>query len=158
MAVKRQDLEHKFQSSIFEYVDKALPALRKYMFANANGGKRNIVVATKLKKEGVTSGVWDIFISIPNLYKHGLYLECKAGKNSLTEKQKEFAKNVWAIGYECYIIRTLEDFQHALCYYFGLERLTNNEIISRVGSEAFVQEGFVRNGFVDEITDVNELN
>lgn len=138
--VKRKSLEHDFQVSIFDYVNKALPALRPYMFAIPNGGARHPIVARRLKAEGVTKGVYDIFISLPNLISHGLYIECKAGKNKLTDEQIAFRDRMKDIGYWCEECRTLEDFEVILQHYFGLERLTNKEIVSRVGCEKFIQD------------------
>lgn len=52
-----------------------------------NGGDRSMVVASRLKAEGVKPGVWDVFIPVPIWYpsprtldtkwRHGLYLEFK---------------------------------------------------------------------------------
>jgi len=137
---KLKTSEHNFQVSIFDYVDKVLPALRPYMFAIPNGGARHVVVAIKLKKEGVTKGVYDIFISIPNLIAHGLYIECKAGKNKLTNEQKAFRDRMVEIGYWCEECRTIEDFVIILEHYFGLEKLSNKEIISIVDCEKFIQK------------------
>lgn len=138
--------EHQLQSSIFKYVKIVLPTLRQYMFAIPNGGARNIIVATKLKKEGVTSGVYDVLISIPNHYKHGLYLECKVGKNGLTDNQKKFRNNMLAIGYDCDVVKSLDEFQAVLCDYFGLEKLTDNEIKLSISHENFIQKGFIGRG------------
>lgn len=138
--VQKKVSEHAFQSSIFDYVNKILPALRPYMFAIPNGGARHVIVAVKLKKEGVTKGVYDIFISIPNLIAHGLYIECKAGKNKLTDEQIAFRDRMKDIGYWCEECRTIEDFIVILENYFGLEKLTNKEIVSRLGCEKFIQD------------------
>lgn len=146
--MKRQSPEHNLQKSIFEYVEKALPALRPYIFAIPNGGKRNVIVAKKLKAEGVTSGVWDIFVTIPNLTKHGLYIESKDMKNKLTPKQELFKENVEKIGYSFGIIRSIDDFECLLMDYFGLEKLTNKEIKSRIEGEYFIQRKYGINNYL----------
>jgi len=61
-------------------------------FAIPNGGKRNKVVAMRLKQQGVLSGVFDLFLSVPCGKYHGLFLETKYGKNKLTDNQVEFMK------------------------------------------------------------------
>jgi hypothetical protein len=137
---KRKSPEHDFQASVFDYVDKTLPALRPYMFAIPNGGHRHIAVAKKMKAEGVTPGIFDIFISIPNLIAHGLYIECKAGKNDLSDEQIAFRDRMKEIGYWCEECRTIDDFIVILENYFGLERLSNKEIVSRIGCEKFIQK------------------
>ncbi len=142
MPKKRNDPEHQLQKSLFDYVDKVLPALRPFIFAIPNGGHRDVRVAKKLKAEGVTSGVWDIFITLPNLIKHGLYIECKSGKNELTNNQEGFRANVAPVGYSFAECRSPEDFAAILCDYFELERLTNKEIKSRIDCEIYVQKGY----------------
>jgi len=65
-----------------------------------NGGKRNIVTAVKLKREGVKAGVPDIFLPVPRGSKHGLYIEMKAEKGRLSENQKWWLKELKKQGYE----------------------------------------------------------
>ncbi|KYC52662.1 MAG: VRR-NUC domain protein [Candidatus Methanofastidiosum methylothiophilum] len=142
MPKKRNDPEHQLQKSLFDYVNKVLPALRPFIFAIPNGGHRDVRVAKKLKAEGVTSGVWDIFVTLPNLIKHGLYIECKSGKNELTNNQEEFRANVAPVGYSFAECRSTEDFEAILCDYFELERLTNKEIKLRIDCEVCVQRGY----------------
>lgn len=131
--------EHHLQSLIFAYTARLLPDLRKYMFAIPNGGQRHIAVAVKLKHEGVTSGVYDIFISLPNIVKHGLYIECKVGDNKLTENQIKFSQLMEEVGYTCRECRSLDDFEDIVRDYFGLDKLSNNEFISRIECERFIQ-------------------
>lgn len=64
-----------------------------------NGGDRDIRVASKLKLEGVESGVFDLFLPVPRWKKHGLYIEMKYGNNKLSEKQEEFKNFVIKQGY-----------------------------------------------------------
>src|SRR5699024_10256580 len=54
----------------------AYPALR-WLHAVPNGGARNIVVARKLKAEGVQRGVPDLCLPVPRGPYHGLYIELK---------------------------------------------------------------------------------
>ena len=45
--------------------------MAKCLFAIPNGGARHIGTAIKLKSEGVTAGVSDLFLMIPSGQKHG---------------------------------------------------------------------------------------
>lgn len=74
------------------------------LFHIPNGGQRNVIVAAKMKQAGQLSGVWDLFLSVPNKQYHGLYIEVKAGKNKLTDNQKEFQK------------ANAPDYDFAVCY------------------------------------------
>jgi hypothetical protein len=116
--MKLKITEHQLQSSIFKYIELAYPKLRPFIFAIPNGGQRNIGVARKLKAEGATAGVWDIFVSLPNLESHGLYIECKVGKNDLTLTQINFRNNVEPAGYKFCICRSLDDFKKIIDDYF----------------------------------------
>jgi hypothetical protein len=84
--------------------------LSKLFFAIPNGGQRNIIVATKLKAEGVKSGVLDTFLAVPRYSYSGFFIEFKSGKNKMTDNQKEFAEAVENKGYKTATIYTLEDF------------------------------------------------
>lgn len=82
--------EHKIQADcvrVFRYMHQPLAWK---LFAIPNGGARNIIVAAKLKAEGVISGVWDMFLAVPKGNYGGLFIEIKAGKNKLTDNQVKF--------------------------------------------------------------------
>lgn len=81
----------------FKYLQ--YPEYANLLFAIPNGGKRNAREAANLKKEGVTPGVSDLFLSIPRGKYHGLYIEMKWKNNDLTAKQKEFFKDASEQGY-----------------------------------------------------------
>lgn len=117
--------EHQLQKSIFDYVEQFLPALRPFMFAIPNGGLRNIIVARKLKAEGVTPGVWDIILALPYAPKHGLFIECKVGKNKLTDNQEKFAEKLKKQNYCFAVVRSLEDFKQEAMFYLKTTKLTN---------------------------------
>jgi hypothetical protein len=84
--------EDDIQAACFTWFRLQYHNLYWNLFAIPNGGKRNIAEAARLKRQGVTSGVWDIFLSIPKYDKGGLYIEMKAGKNKLAENQEAFQK------------------------------------------------------------------
>lgn len=98
--------EHNLQVACVNWFDLQHPRQKKLLFAIPNGGNRNIVTAKKLKAEGVKSGVFDLFLSIPREYKgvlyHGLYIELKSPeikKPKLSKNQKEFCEVVEEEGY-----------------------------------------------------------
>lgn len=120
VANKKNNLEATLQSSFFEWLAFAYPDLRKISYAIPNGGSRNAIEGKNLKKQGVTKGVPDVFISFPSSGYHGLYIEFKIGKNKLTPEQKLFKDLVVSHGYYfsvCYnidtAIQTLEEYIYA---------------------------------------------
>lgn len=107
-----KQLEYQSQCALFEWAasnEKKYPPLA-LMFASANGGKRNIITAMKLKKSGVKAGVPDIFLACPNKKKAGLFIEMKAGKNKLSDLQKDWHTKLIKAGYA---VITCYDWQHA---------------------------------------------
>lgn len=69
------------------------------LFAIPNGGHRVKGVAVKLQREGVRAGVPDIFLPVARGDWHGLFIEMKAEKGKVTEKQEEWHERLKAAGY-----------------------------------------------------------
>ena len=93
--------EHQIQSAFINLCYKArakYPCL-EWIHAIPNGGARDQIVGKKLKDEGVKSGVLDIFLPVPNTKYHGLYIEFKAGRNTLSFEQIRFKAFVESQGY-----------------------------------------------------------
>ena len=84
-------------------------------YAIPNGGKRHVKTASDLKKQGVSAGVPDLCIPIPNNDYHGLYIEMKRrpkilknGKKSYTNSSASISQLEWisklnALGYKATI-------------------------------------------------------
>ena len=90
------------------------------IFSIPNGGQRNIIVATKLKAEGVLSGVPDLFVMLSKGGFHGLYIEMKRKGGKLTENQKEFFKMATNKGYLCSKCESFEDFHNTITTYMKM--------------------------------------
>jgi len=112
-----RNLEHQIQSSFFDYLKWKHPKIYKCTFAIPNGGKRNLITAVNLKREGVKAGVFDVFVAIPTPAAHGLWLEFKAGKNKLTPHQTEFKAIIEANGYKAVTIYGLDHAIEVLGFY-----------------------------------------
>jgi len=85
--------EHEVQVSFIKWVEDAAKYLYPSLmlgYAIPNGGQRNIIVAKKLKEEGVVSGVPDWHLPIARKIWIGLWIEFKHGKNKLSENQKSY--------------------------------------------------------------------
>jgi hypothetical protein len=93
--------EHSEQCALIEWanlVKNKYPEL-EWLFAVPNGGHRHPLTAVKLKKEGVKSGVFDLFLPVSRGGYHGLFVEMKFGKNELTDNQIEFKHFIFSQGY-----------------------------------------------------------
>ena len=79
-------------------------------YAVPNGGSRNPVEGKNLKLEGVSAGVPDICIPVPNKKYHGLYIEMKRQKGGrVSEKQKEWIERLNKLGYLAVVCKGAEE-------------------------------------------------
>ena len=103
------DHEHQVQKAICQYLD-----MRGVMyFAIPNGGKRNLIVAKKLKAEGVKAGVPDICIVAGGGLAY--FLEVKrpktltVGKGRLSLTQKAMIERIKEAGAEVAVVYSVAD-------------------------------------------------
>ena len=99
---KRGDEEHQEQVSLMKWVEYQAPSCPALylLFAIPNGGDRNVIVAKKLKAEGVRRGVPDLFLAFPVKPYSGLFIEMKKKKGGQTSKeQKKWIKGLREQGY-----------------------------------------------------------
>jgi hypothetical protein len=97
--------EHTIQVAICHYLD----LIKIPYFAIPNGGKRPDRTGKRLVKEGMKSGVADLFLLIPNKIFNGLFIEVKSATGRQQESQKDFEKLAFDSGY-CYeLVRSLDD-------------------------------------------------
>lgn len=73
-------------------------------FAIPNGGRRNAREAARMKAEGVTPGVLDVYLPKARGGAHGLWLEFKAGRNTLTPEQAARADALVRDGYTVCVV------------------------------------------------------
>ena len=84
------------------------PNLRLY--AIPNGGNRNVITASIMKREGVMRGVADLFLMHASNGYHGLHIEIKTPKGKQSPEQKAFEYSALIEGYEYKIARSLDEF------------------------------------------------
>ena len=95
--------------------------LSDYLFHIPNGGSRNIIEATKLKKMGVKAGVPDLQLIVPNGQVHGLWIELKAQKGKLQPSQKIMIQRLEAQGYMCKVCFGADEAINEIKKYLMLE-------------------------------------
>ena len=102
--------EHLAQSLLVKWFRLQYPYMAKCLFAIPNGGARHIGTAIKLKAEGVTAGVSDLFLMIPTASgKHGLFLEMKTDVGKLQQNQIDFLNLAESMGYEAKVAYGFEE-------------------------------------------------
>lgn len=113
--------EHGHQMAVFQWANQhkeEWPEL-VWLYAIANGGERNIIVAASLKAEGVKAGVSDTCLPVSRRGYHGLYIEMKKPKGKESPEQKAFGAFLTTQGY---LYRCCDDWMKAattLAWYMG---------------------------------------
>jgi len=107
--------EHDLQSLGFEWFYLAYPKL--LMYAIPNAAKRSIILAARMKDEGLTAGIPDVHLAYPHHGKPGLYIETKTVKGSVSDAQAIVHAYLRSVGYDVAVPTTFEEFQQAVIDY-----------------------------------------
>jgi len=102
------------QSMFFDWLALARPNIRALTFAIPNGGSRDAREGANLKRQGVTAGVFDVFVSVPSVNYNGLYIEFKHGRNKLTSAQKIFQEKVLNAGFAAVVCYNFDEAMNAV--------------------------------------------
>lgn len=115
--------EHSQQTALFCWAaqnSNVIPELQ-LLFAIPNGGLRDKITASRLKAEGVRSGVPDIFwpvaVSSWRAY-HGLFIEMKAQKGVASANQEQWLIDLRAQGYACAVAHSYERARDVILNYW----------------------------------------
>ncbi len=102
--------EHDEQTLLIKWFDLQYRG-RIVLFAIPNGGQRNLLVAKKMKAEGVRAGVPDLFLAVARHGFAGLFIEMKRVKSGyVSQTQKEMISRLENAGYKCIVCK---GFDHA---------------------------------------------
>ena len=103
MTTERIPTEHEEQRQFVQWFRRAYHDVR--IFAIPNGGARSAATAGRLKAEGVTSGVPDMFVPA-----WSLWIEMKRTKGgSVSAEQKDWLQYLEGIGHTAIVCRGAED-------------------------------------------------
>ena len=104
------------QSMLFQWCElqKGKYPMLSLLFAIPNGGSRPRLEAINLKKQGLKSGVPDIFLPYANKKYHGLFIELKYGKNKASEKQKEWINKLNEQGYKAVVCNGFDEARNTI--------------------------------------------
>ena len=89
-------------------------------YAVPNGASKSKTMRATFKYTGLISGVPDLMICQMTRNFGGLYLELKHNKNVLSPNQKSFIKQLEDHGYQCEVIRTLQQAKETIFAYLNL--------------------------------------
>ena len=110
---KRNDEEHQIQCGIIDWYD--LRYGDEMLMAYPAGGARSAATGARLKREGVRKGVWDLFLAVPMLSRHGMWIEVKIpskrslARGGLTKEQEEFGRKAQNNDYHCIVVYTTQE-------------------------------------------------
>ncbi|NJB67519.1 hypothetical protein GGQ74_001159 [Desulfobaculum xiamenense] len=113
--------EHEEQVALFAWarsMESAMPELA-LLYAIPNGGHRHRGVAVKLKAEGVRAGVPDVHLPVARGAHHGLWIEMKVGRNTLTARQEAIVVRLRAEGHRVEVCHGARQAIAALVDYLG---------------------------------------
>ena len=105
--------EHEEQRELVRWFRQTWPSVR--IFAIPNGGARSPATAGRLKAEGVSSGVPDLFIPA-----WGLWVEMKRSKGgSLSAEQKDWIAYLESVRFCCIVGKGADDAKGKLQAFFN---------------------------------------
>lgn len=107
--------EHLEQVAVITWFRAQFPKL--IMFAIPNAAKRSPQLANYMKAEGMLAGVADLFLMKPNSKYHGLFIEMKAEKGLVSEKQEYFLQQARHFGYQAVVCKGFEQAQAEIIKY-----------------------------------------
>jgi VRR-NUC domain len=103
MAGERVPTEHEEQRELVKWFRQSFDGVK--IFAIPNGGARSITTAAKLKVEGVSAGVPDLYIP-----EWKLWIEMKRTKGGVVDKaQKDWHEYLTAIGDKVIVCRGADE-------------------------------------------------
>lgn len=107
----RREIEGGIQATLMEWamlMENRWPQLR-LLFHVPNGGARSKSEAGRMKRQGVKAGVPDLMLPVARGGYHGLFVELKAEKGSLTAEQKEWIRSLQEQGYAATVCKGLDE-------------------------------------------------
>ena len=102
--------ESKLQQACVRWFRLQYPKYARLLFAVPNGGGRSKVEAAILKGEGVVAGVADLLLLVPTQKHPYLCIEMKTPKGRQSPAQRDWQREVEAVGAVYKVCRSLEEF------------------------------------------------
>lgn len=116
---KRVQKEAHEQEAVIQWAklqEQVWPEL-KLLFHIPNGGSRNVIEATNLKRQGVKRGVPDLFLPVPKSGTHGIFIEMKSEKGRVSDEQHWYIQQLRLQWYRVEICYSAESAINAIKNY-----------------------------------------
>lgn len=115
LIIKKSEAE--IQESCIKWFRLQYPCLSVMLFAVPNGEERNIITATKLKRQGVIRGVADLILLVPKKGYASLCIEMKTPKGIQSEHQRTWQRAAEQYRNRYVVCRSLEEFMNEVNSY-----------------------------------------
>ncbi|WP_034256831.1 VRR-NUC domain-containing protein [Adhaeribacter aquaticus] len=109
--------EAQIQAECVTWFKNEFRGLRRRLYMVHNDGNKNAITASQDLARGLTKGVLDLNLDIPNGQYSGLRIEMKKPGGSLSPEQKEMIAENEYFGYKSVVVDNLESFQQAILDY-----------------------------------------
>ena len=117
---RRSEREHRLQAACVRWFSLSYPKLHGRLFAVPNGGRRDAATGSRLKDEGVVSGVSDLILLMSNRRYSALLIEMKTSEGRQSVSQHWWQSVVCENGeYKYVVCRSLEDFMREVKDYIN---------------------------------------
>ena len=103
-----RQIEREIQTRVIEWARLNKHPL-SLLFHIPNGGSRNVIEASNLKRAGVMAGIPDLFLPVSRLGYHGLWVELKSPKGILSARQLQMMGDLREQGYKCIVARSANE-------------------------------------------------
>jgi hypothetical protein len=111
--------EHSEQAKFFAVLRRLPHPVSRWGFAVPNGFLDSKSKRIRAWKEGVVSGISDVFIPFPSKGHHGLFLEFKAPGGRVSLAQEEFLAYAHSTGYKAQVVYSYQEGLKALMEYLN---------------------------------------
>lgn len=118
----RQQTENEIQMAFFQWLafhEKKHPELSLF-YAIPNGTNKSYTARMVHQATGLKSGVPDVHLPIANGFYNGLYIEFKAKRGVVSDKQQEWHERLRNVGHRVEIIRSWTDAANLVIDYLKL--------------------------------------
>lgn len=115
----RNNEEHRIQCAIINAAD-CIPEIRGRLYANPNGGARDVITGAMLKREGVRKGIPDLTLPLSRRGYCGLYIEVKTKTGRLSKEQEDWREYLMDNGYFSTVVRSASEGMRAVMWYLGM--------------------------------------
>jgi len=112
-------LESELQIACVRWFDYQYPKYKLNLFSIPNEGARTPQNGARMKAMGRRAGTADMFLAVPKLLCHGLFIEFKTSKGKQTPVQIAFQNCVIWEGYNYQIITSFDEFKSLIETYLS---------------------------------------